>query len=170
MRDLKRVNYQLNPSSGTKPMRWMDKRLVFRGYSYPVKNILLIAVVLLLFVFLATYLLVAYRSNQSSSDLTRQKEIKALTDSIGRFMELPLDEQPNLATVTDQEKLRGQNFFANAQNGDKLLVYSKAKKAILYRPSTKKVIEVSNLVSSDEKQIQPPPLDINSNEDIELVD
>ena len=168
MHDLKRVNYKPNP--GLKPMRWLDKRVVFKGYSYPVKNLLLIAAVFFLFILLAAYLLIANRSDQTNPGLARQKETKVLTDHIGIFMELPLDEQPTLSTVTDQEKLKGQNFFAHAQNGDKLLVYPKAKKAILYRPSTKKVIEVSNLISGENNQVQPPPLDINSNEEIELLD
>ena len=107
--------------------------------------------VFLFIVFLVVYFLIAYQSNKANPDAALQKETKALTDRIGSFMELPLDEQPTLATVTDQEKLKGQNFFTHAQNGDKLLVYPKAKKAILYRPSTKKVIEVSNLISSEEQ-------------------
>ncbi|MCX6762847.1 MAG: hypothetical protein NT093_03655 [Candidatus Moranbacteria bacterium] len=154
MRDLKRVNYQPNP--GLKPMKWLDRRLVLRGYSYPVKNLLLIAIVFLLIISLAVYFLIAHQSDNANPDVALQKETKALTDRIGKFMDLPVDEQPTLATVTDQEKLKGQDFFTHAQNGDKLLVYSKARKAILYRPSTKKVIEVSNLISGEDNQGQPP--------------
>ncbi|MFA6285523.1 MAG: hypothetical protein WC643_03285 [Parcubacteria group bacterium] len=168
MRDLKRVNYQPNPS--LKPIRWLDRRLIFKGYSYPVKNLFLIAIIFLFFVFLAVYFLIGHQSDQANPDAARQKETKALTDYIGKFMELPVDEQPTLATVTDQEKLKGQDFFVHAQNGDKLLVYTKARKAILYRPSIKKVIEVSNLVSGENNQVQPqPPSDINSNDEIKLI-
>ena len=158
MRDLKKINYQ--PSPGLKPMSWLDRRLIVKGYSYPVKNLLLIAIVFLFLVFLAVYFLIARQSDQVNPDAALQKEAKILTDRIGKFMELPVDEQPTLATVTDQEKLKSQNFFTHAQNGDKLLVYPKARKAILYRPSTKKVIEVSNLISSEENQ-ELPPTDIN---------
>jgi hypothetical protein len=158
MRDLKKVNYQSSP--GLKPMKWLDRRLVFRGYSYPVKNLLLIAIVFLFLVFLVVYFLIAYRGDQANPDAALQKETKVLTDRIGKFMELPVDEQPTLATVTDQEKLKGQDFFTHAQNGDKLLVYPKARKAILYRPSTKKIVEVSNLISGEDNQGQPPE-DIN---------
>ncbi|MDD5731505.1 MAG: hypothetical protein PHU42_01250 [Patescibacteria group bacterium] len=63
-----------------------------------------------------------------------------LTILVGRLMDLP-DETPSVATVTDHTELAGQPFFANAQDGDKALIYTKAKKAILYRPSTDKIIE-----------------------------
>jgi hypothetical protein len=160
MLDLKRNNFQPNPGLKIKPERWLDRRLIFRGYSYPVKNLLLIAITVLFLLSLSISLLVAYRSESSNPDVALRKETKALTDRIGEFMELPLDEQPTLATVTDQEKLKEQSFFAHAQNGDKLLVYSKARKAILYRPSTKKVIEVSNLISNENNQVHSPT-DIN---------
>lgn len=52
-----------------------------------------------------------------------------------------IDETPTIATVSDITKLQGQPFFAKAQNGDKVYVYSNAKKAILYRPSENKIIE-----------------------------
>jgi hypothetical protein len=154
MRDVKKINFQ--PSSKLKVASWFERRLIFRGKSYPVKNLLLIAAVFLTIFFLAAYFLIAHRANQADSSLAIQKETKELTDRIGRFMELPAGEQPTLATVTDQDKLKGQNFFAHAQNGDKLLVWPEAKKAILYRPSTGKIIEVSNLTSGDYGQIQSP--------------
>lgn len=77
------------------------------------------------------------------------KEAQAIKETIGQFMELPADEEPVMATVTDVEKIKTQSFFINAQNGDKVLIYTKNKKAILYRPSTKKIIEVSILSGTD---------------------
>jgi hypothetical protein len=153
MLDVKKIKYR--PSPNLKSVRWFEKRLIYKGKSYPVKNLLSIAATLLFIFFLAVYLLLAYQNKQANPDLAIQKETKELTDRIGRFMELPAGEQPTLATVTDQEKLKGQNFFAHAQNGDKLLVYTKAKKAILFRPSIGKVIEVSNLVSGGKEQSPP---------------
>ncbi len=66
-------------------------------------------------------------------------------------MELPSGETPTVAAVSDVSKLQGQQFFVNAKNGDQVLIYSNAKKAILYRPSTNKIIEVGpvNLTPSE---------------------
>jgi hypothetical protein len=136
--------------------KWLDKRLVFRGYSYPIKNILLIIVALVVLLSLAIFLLIARGNSQIDPNLAIERETAALTHRIGKFMELPSGEQPTLVTVTDRAKLKGQVFFENAQNGDKLLVYPKAKKAILYRPTTGKIIEVTNLTSGSSSNNQPP--------------
>ena len=71
-----------------------------------------------------------------------QTENQLLIDEVGKLIALPTDEKPTIATITDVEKVKDQVFFRNAQNGDKVLIYVNAKKAILYRQSQKKVIEV----------------------------
>ncbi len=74
--------------------------------------------------------------------LAAQEEVKALVTKVATLMELPKDEQPTVATISDKSKLKDQPFFVNAENGDKVLIYTNAKKAIIYRPSTNKIIEV----------------------------
>lgn len=65
---------------------------------------------------------------------------KKLLTRLGKIMELPKDEQPQIAAVTDREKLGEDPFFTNAKNGDYLVVYSKARKIIIYRDSENKII------------------------------
>lgn len=67
-------------------------------------------------------------------------------------MELPGGE-PTLATVTDKEKLADQPFFQKAENGDKVLIYADAGRAILYRPSTKKFGEANEMKDGEELHI-----------------
>mgnify|MGYP001563556634 CR=1 FL=1 len=83
------------------------------------------------------------RTNPGKIQEITKKENKKLVDEIGRLMELPKDEEPTVALVNDIERLKSQAFFQNAKNGDKVLIYTTAKKAILYRPSDGKVIEVA---------------------------
>jgi hypothetical protein len=68
-----------------------------------------------------------------------------LVGKVGRLVDLPPGETPTIATVNDSAKLKTQAFFADAKDGDKVLIYSKAGKAVLYRPSTNRIIEYSTV-------------------------
>ncbi|MCL5435137.1 MAG: hypothetical protein M1405_01990 [Patescibacteria group bacterium] len=102
-----------------------------------------------------------YQKNQSLQNPNEAANIQAqkLIDKVGALIELPQNEQPQIATVSDKTKLSGQAFFARAENGDKVLIFSATKKAILYRPSTNKIIEVSVLNIEVNK---PPPVSSSS--------
>lgn len=88
------------------------------------------------------YYYTKYQAVKKNPDIITKEETNYLVDQVGKLMTLPGDEVPTIATVIDKEKLKDQSFFANSQNGDKVLVYVKAKKAILYRPNTNKIVEV----------------------------
>jgi len=72
-------------------------------------------------------------------------ETKELVVRVGKLIELPVGEEPTVATVSDAEKLKGNPFFQTSQNGDKLLIYPNAKKAYLYRPSADKILDVTTV-------------------------
>lgn len=118
---------------------------------FSVQKITIFIVSILLFVValsLAIYFYNQYRSTQKllkDPTLVAQEEIKTVIKEVGKLIELPKNEQPTLATVSDKTKLESQSFFKNAENGDKVLLYTNAKKAILYRPSINKIIEVSSI-------------------------
>lgn len=78
-----------------------------------------------------------------------EKEITQITRHLSKFMQLPSDSMPTLATVTDKDKLINEEFFKQAENGDKVLIYLAEGKAILYRPSTRKVIDVAPVRRTD---------------------
>ena len=59
-------------------------------------------------------------------------------------MELPTDEEPTIATVSDLEKLKDQPFFKDAKEGDTVLIYDKAAKIILYDPVANKIVNAAS--------------------------
>ena len=112
------------------------------------KNILIAVLVLfLLGAGGATYYFYnEYQKVKKNPDLISKEEVKSVTSIISKYMDLPSEEQPTVATVTDKEKLKDQDFFKKAENGDKILIYTNTRKAILFRPSTGRVVEFAPLI------------------------
>lgn len=109
-----------------------------------------------LFVFLILVAAVAflgYKYHQSQNKINQlsdpksaaQAQVSDLVTKVSKLAQLPTGETPTVATVTDTNKLKGQSFFVLAKNGDKVLIYTQAKRAVLYRPSENKVIEIAPL-------------------------
>lgn len=86
-----------------------------------------------------------------------QAEIDKLVADVGKLIALPKDEKPTVATVTDIEKVKDQPFFKNAKNGDKVLIYTNEKKAILYRPTENLIVEVGAVNINQTPQESPSP-------------
>lgn len=84
-------------------------------------------------------------------------EVADLVAAVGRLIVLPTGEEPTVATVADPERLKDQPFFANAKTGDKVLIYSGAKRAILYDPRQDKIVEVAPLNFESAAPKTPPP-------------
>jgi hypothetical protein len=83
--------------------------------------------------------------NLSDPSSNSQNQTQKLLDKVGKLVILPTDETPTAATVNDVSKIKNQEFFASAQNGDKVLVYAKSGWAVLYRPSVNKVVEYAKV-------------------------
>ncbi len=83
-----------------------------------------------------------FRSSPQASAELAKEEVTKLVAKVATLIAVPQDEIPTVATVSDSEKLKANAFFINAKNGDKVLIYTNAKKAVLYRPDEQKIIEV----------------------------
>jgi len=90
-------------------------------------------------------------SLRSDPEAAARKEADAVIKMVGQLIVLPEDERPTVATVSDPELLKDQPFFARAKKGDKVLIYTNAKKAILYDPALNKIVEVVPLNIGDTK-------------------
>ena len=94
----------------------------------------------------AGYFYHAYKSISNAA----ADEVANVSKSVGTIYAVPTDETPTLATVSDKQKLSNEKFFAKAENGDKVLIYTKAGQAILYRPSAGKIINVAPVNMTDQ--------------------
>jgi hypothetical protein len=123
------------------------KRFIIKFVSW--KTLIFIAVLLIIGGMAGTafYFYNKYQKVKKNPDIISQEETTWLVEKVSKLMVLP-SGTPTVATVLDKEKLKDQAFFNNSENGDKILVFMDAKKAILYRPSLNKIIEISPLVTS----------------------
>jgi hypothetical protein len=127
------------------PLKWL-KRPPFYSTS---KQPILLYGILLIVLFVISQLVVVQFFDKNTATRQAQKQAEQVISDVAEIYDVPTDEVPTLATVSDPSKLSDQAFFAKAQSGDRVLFYSKSRKAILYRPSAHKVIEVSSLTQSE---------------------
>lgn len=93
----------------------------------------------------------AIKKVATASQNTNTDQLSKILLELSKIIKLPEGEIPTMATISDIGKLKDQPFFQNGKNGDILLVFNKAGKAILYNPTDKKIVEVapvSNTVPS----------------------
>jgi hypothetical protein len=85
-------------------------------------------------------------------------ELQTTLDKVSKLIVLPSDDTPSMATVLDPNALKDQPFFVNAVKDDQVLIFPKSQKAILYRPSTNKIIEVGpiNIDNTTQSQNEAP--------------
>ena len=131
---------------------------------FTVKNVVIaiLAIVLVASAGTAFYFYNEYQKTQealNNPEKTAQEETQRLINQMSDLIALPEADiengEPTLATVQDKEKLKDQEFFSNAENGDKVLIYAKARRAFLFRPSTNKVINVAPVSIGQNQEATP---------------
>lgn len=132
------------------------------------KILLIVAAVVLIGLGSATvYFYIQYQNIKKNPNQVAQAEVNRIVKLVGQLIALPNDESPTLATVLDKDKLKDQPFFASTQNGDTILIYTKAKKAIIFREKANRIINVGP-ISIDQKNGTPVAL-INAGGNIDDV-
>jgi hypothetical protein len=108
-------------------------------------GLVIVAVIAIAAVAISIYSVVQLQNAKKNPQKLIQQETKSLIEAVSKHIDVPRDEEPTVATVNDKDKLKDQPFFNNAQNGDKVLVFTKAKKAIIFRESEDRLINVGPL-------------------------
>lgn len=80
-----------------------------------------------------------------------KKEAQTLVAKVGKLIMLPAGEEPTIATVTDVDALKKeQPFYRDAQNGDKVIIYMQAKKAIIYNEARDILVNVGPIFLNED--------------------
>lgn len=116
-------------------------------------SIVIVCIGLLIFVLSRQ---VFFADTSVSSAQSAETNVSSVASRVGNLILLPTGETPTLATVSDKTKLQNQPFFKHAENGDKVLIYTNAKEAILYRPSINKIIQVAPLTITNPSETPAP--------------
>ena len=97
-----------------------------------------------------------YSNSTSGKEAKAKAETSKLIKQVSAHMTLPQDDQPAVFDITDPSQLAAQQaFFSGSQKGDKLIVFSKSAKAIIYSPSRDLIINVGP-VTFDQNTFKAP--------------
>lgn len=99
---------------------------------------------------------VAGDKNLTAEQKQAQQEILAVVAKVKRLMVVPENELPQMAEIKDAAlAAKDQPFYAGSQNGDKVLVYVAARKAIIYSPSRNIIVNVGPVYMDEAKSTAP---------------
>jgi hypothetical protein len=100
-------------------------------------------------------LVMVYKKN-NTPEKRKAAETGLLMKNIGKHYFIP-NERPIIATINEAEKLIAeQPFYANVQNGDKLVIFPVAQKAIIYSPKLDKIVNSGPFVLDNSAPTKSP--------------
>jgi len=82
---------------------------------------------------------------------------KATLRELSKLMLVPSDVEPVISTITDTETIPKQPFFKYARNGDIVIIFQSELKAVLYRPSTKRIVNMALIAPTEPISVSGPP-------------
>lgn len=107
-----------------------------------------------------------YTAKNSSGETSQmeqaqaQEKIKEIINQVGKLIILPEGEEPVIATINDADSLiKDQVFYKGSSNGDVVLVYQKAAKAIIYSPERNLIVNVGPIFLQDQQAQTPSKTD-----------
>ena len=126
------------------------------------KTVTLTVLVLVVFAVVSGAAVFFYLQNLQLKKYTQvspQTQVAEVVARVSKLILLPKGETPTLASVSDPAALKNQPFFDKAKKDDQVLIYSTAKEAVLYRPSSNMIINVApiNIGATDTAASSTPP-------------
>jgi len=100
---------------------------------------IVIAVVIVALLALSAFLWLKLHNNGEA-------EARRIQEQAGKVMVLP-DEDALVSKVEKADEIRQQPFFANVENGDQVLIFVKAGKIVIFRPSENKIINAGPIIN-----------------------
>lgn len=80
-----------------------------------------------------------------------KQENMALIKKVGEHILLPDDEVPSIATITNAEALKiEQPFYRDAKDGNRVIIYMQAKKAIIFDEEKNILVNVGPIFVNDQ--------------------
>lgn len=106
---------------------------------------------------------------QQASELNAEQTQKLL-EKVGKVAVLPNEPNPVVATINDVETLASrQNFYKDAHNGDKLLVFARSRKAIIFDEKNNLIVNIGPIFYTDaEGKNQTAPLNQDGKLNIDI--
>lgn len=74
-------------------------------------------------------------------------DAQSLAKQLGKTVDLP-NEQPTIFTIADKSKLSSKALTSRVSDGDTLLFFKSANRVVIYRPSTKKIVDMLTIEST----------------------
>ncbi len=108
---------------------------------------IIVTVLILALAALCTYQFLEMQKLRNPNHVADQAKQDAanLKEKVSHLMQLP-EEEATIATVEDASKLTNQEFFSSTKDGDKVLIFTQAKKAIIYRESENRIINSGPII------------------------
>jgi len=108
-------------------------------------TIIVLATIALAGVGFGGFMAFKYRGTQNNEQAEQKKLVAQLSETI----ELP-NSTPTVVTIVDKNKLSNKILASRVENKDILLIYSNTKRIVVYRPSTKKVVDMLSFAAQTE--------------------
>lgn len=101
-------------------------------------RIIILSAILILLIIIGVFLI-----SRSNKEISNEKALKMLEE----VMVLP-NEEPTITTIKDAKGLKQDDqFYLNAEDGDKIFIYVKSRKIIVYRPKENKIINAGPILN-----------------------